>query len=164
MKLYEIASEIERFWAAVEEGEIPPEAIADTWDGLEYDFDSKVDNLACVYKNHEAEAKAIQEEEKKLAARRKALENQAQRVREYLLEQLQRVGKQKVETGRNVVSLRATPASVVVSDAQALYEKRPDLFRVKEPEADKAGIREELKAGKELPGCALVQGLGVQIR
>lgn len=164
MKLYEIASDIELFWSAVEEGEIPPEAVADTWDGLEYDFESKVDNLACVYKNHEAEARAIKEEEEKLAARRKTLETRAKQVKEYLLEQMQRVGKKKVETGRNVVSLRATPGSVAVADTQALYQLRPDLFRVKEPEADKTRIREELKAGKELPGCELVQGMGVQIR
>lgn len=164
MKLYEIASDMERFWAAVEEGEIPPEAVSDTWDGLEYDFDAKVDNLACLYKNHEAEAKAIKEEEEKLAARRRTLEGHAKRVKEYLLEQLQRVGKKKVETSRNVVSLRMAPASVVVTDIQALYASRPDLFREREPEADKAGIREELKAGKALPGCELVQGMGVQIR
>ena len=70
MTLYEISREYSDFVIAVENGEIPEEAINDTFEMLTGELDEKIDNTACVIKNLNAEAAAIKGEIDALAARR----------------------------------------------------------------------------------------------
>ena len=50
MKLYEIANDYLALLQAIDEGEIPEEAIADTLEAIEGEIEFKADNLACVLK------------------------------------------------------------------------------------------------------------------
>ena len=50
MNLYEISADYQRFQEQVESGEIPEEAIADTLEAIEGNFDDKVDSIACIIK------------------------------------------------------------------------------------------------------------------
>ena len=55
MKLYEISDEYNQFLQAVEDEEVPIEAVADTLEGIKGEFNEKADNIACMIKNQEAE-------------------------------------------------------------------------------------------------------------
>ena len=65
MNLYEISVDYRRFQEQVESGEIPEEAIADTLEAIEGNFDDKVDSIACIIKSLLAEAKEINEKRSK---------------------------------------------------------------------------------------------------
>ena len=66
MKLYEIANDYLALLQAIDEGEIPEEAIADTLEAIEGEIEFKADNLACVLKTLNAEVSAIKAEERHL--------------------------------------------------------------------------------------------------
>lgn len=164
MKLYEIAKEYEEFTRLVESGEIPPEAIADTLESIEGEFDSKADNTACIIKNLEAEAAAIKAEESALKERRQSKEATADRLKNYLSEQMQAMGKSKLETARNMIGFRAS-TSVYIANEEEFKAKHPDLCVtetvVKIPKSE---IGKALKDGAEIDGVELRKNQNLYVR
>ena len=161
MNLYEINAEIlEVMNMADEDGEISPE-MEDALRQLSEDFITKADNVAAYIKNLEAEAKAIKDEELKLYGRRKAKENHASRLKEYLAEAMQISGNSKIETPR-VKLLTRISQSVNVTD----LAKLPQIYhRVKiTDEADKVALAAVLKSGKTVDGAELVDKVSVTIK
>lgn len=162
MKLYEIRNEIEAaIDAAVdpETGEIVASDVFEALDALQLAFDEKAENTACFIKNLDAEAKAIREEEKALAARRRVLENKAERCKAYLQFCL---NGEKFSTPRCAVSFRRSKSVAV--DENRLFEIPEDYLRYKDPEVDKKAVREALVAGQDVPGCSLVESVSMIIK
>ena len=153
MKLYEIDEAILEC-VDKETGEIiDPEKL----DALQMEREAKIEGVALWKKDLDAEAKAIREEEVKLADRRRVLENRANGLKGYLQHAL---GGQKFSTPRVAISYRKGE-SVSIYDA----EKLPLCYmRQKDPEPDKKFIKEALKAGKEVPGAELVESTSIQIK
>ena len=74
MSLYEISQKYSMFLDLVEKSEIdgdgvPPEALKDTLDSIDSEFEEKADAMACVIKNLNAEIAAIAKERKELRTR-----------------------------------------------------------------------------------------------
>lgn len=92
----------------------------DELEAIHMEFDEKIENICLWVKNLRAEASAIKLEEKNLADRRKAKENKADRLEEYVAANLD--GK-KFETPRVKVSFRKSE-SVEIIDENAV----PDNF------------------------------------
>lgn len=162
MTLYEIDRAIEdTLLLAIdpETGEVKDEALLDQFEQLQMDREHKVENIGLFIKNLEADAKAIKEESKNLAARAKAAENKAEHLRNYLEFCL---GGEKFQTPRLSVSFRH--AKKVEVDPERLYDIPDDFLRYKEPEPDKKLIGEALKAGEIIPGCTLVESTSMIIK
>ena len=151
MSLYTLALDYERFIAAIEDGEIPEEAILDTLEAMEGEIDDKIDNVACAVKNMLAEAAAIKEEENRLAERRKAKERRAKSITEYLSNMMLLLGKKKYESARNKISFR-TSKPVRLTDEAAFIE----WARENAPEAVTVTYKPSLTAIKELVATANV--------
>lgn len=109
---------------------------------LSIERDTKIENMACWIVNLTAEAKAIREQEVILADRRKALENKAKKLKEYLDNIL---GGEKFKTAKVAVSYRKT-SSVEVDEGFVDWaiNNAPDLLSFKDPEPSKAAIKEYL--------------------
>lgn len=166
MKLYELTAELSEFLERVDEGDIPEEAIADTLESITMDIEEKADNIACVLKSLDAEITAIEEEAKKLNERAKAKAKAYDRVKEYLAENLQRVGMDKLETARNKITFRKSE-SVEVDETAFLEwaEKgRDDLLTYSAPKANKTAIKKALKDGEAIPGAQIVVKQNLQIK
>lgn len=158
MNLYEINLEIEKTIqnaVDMETGEITGDLSG--LDSLQMAKDEKVDNIACYIKNLKAEAEAIRAEEKKLADRRRACENHAERLKRYLADNLQG---EKFKSPRASVSWRKSE-SVIVEDIWKLPE---DYLRYKDPEPDKTLIREAFKKGYDVEGAELVTNLSMIVK
>lgn len=168
MKLYEISETRLRFLEAIESGEIPEEAIADTLAGIDGEFDEKADDIACFIKSLLSEAQAISAEAETLADRAKAKKNKADKLTEYLYQQFKLSGKTKLETVRNVLAIRKNPPSVQITkdDDFVVWAKinNPDLLTIKDPVPNKKEIKIALQGGAELPGVELVQGEKLAIK
>lgn len=136
-----------------ETGEIDQEAMA----ALEMERDAKVESLGLWVKEMDAEAKAIREEEKKLAERRQALEKRAESVKGYLQAYL---NGEKFKTPRIAFQWR-TVKKVNIIDASILS---PDLLRMRDPEPDKEAIKQALKDGLIVPGAELVESTSMIIK
>lgn len=121
---------------------------------LEMERDEWLEGLALGIKNWTAEAKAIREEEKALADRRKALENKIARREQFL--QFSLAG-EKFKTAKVTVSYRKSTA-VETDDEFILWAKENNEFlRWKEPEVDKVALKDAIKQGKEVPFARIVE-------
>ncbi len=152
MKLFEINAALEELLNQQdpETGELTCDL--DQLDALMMERDEKLEGLALYCKNADAEAKAIREEEKALAERRRSLENKAERAKGFLAEQL---AGEKFSTPKVAVSYRKSE-QVEVSTAFFTDESNERFLRYKDPEADKTAIKNALKAGETVPGAELV--------
>lgn len=167
MKLYELAADYEAFIAAVEAGEIPEEAIADTLESIESSIEDKADNIACILKNIDAERAAIKAEEDKLAERRKTKEKDYEKLKKYLSDMLLKCGKTKIETPRNKITFRASEA-VVVEDESAFVEwaarGHDEFLTYKAPTINRTEIKKALKNGTEISGAYIESNQNIQIK
>ena len=152
MKLFEINAALEELLNQQdpETGELTCDL--DQLDALMMERDEKLEGLALYCKNADAEAKAIREEEKTLAERRRSLENKAERAKGFLAEQL---AGEKFSTPKVAVSYRKSE-QVEVSMAFFTEESNERFLRFKDPEADKTAIKNALKAGETVPGAELI--------
>lgn len=133
-------------------------------DALNMEREAKIEGVALWVKSLDAEAAAIREEEKALADRRRAKENRAARLREYLATAL---GGQPFETARVRMAFRSSMA-LQVTDNEALLRwlenNQEDCIRYKEPEIQKAAVTQLLKSGVEIPGAVLEARSNLQLR
>ena len=86
---------------------------------LQMEREAKIENMALWYKDLTAEAKAIREEEKALAERRKSAENKAERLKAYLDEAL---AGESYKTSRVAVSYRKSTAVEVSNEVEVVEE------------------------------------------
>lgn len=126
-------------------------------DALQMERDEKLTNIGKWILDLKADAKAIREREISLAERRKAKENKAEQLMDYMNMIL--AGK-KFECADFKASYRKSQA-VEVTDAEKI--PAPYLI-IQEPKVDKAGIKKALKAGEEVPGAKLVERNNLSIR
>lgn len=167
MKLYEIANAYIDLCQAIENGEIPDEAIADTLEAVGGELEEKADNICCVLKSIDAEVKAIKEEEQKLAERRKSKEKSYDRLKQYLSDTLISANRKKIETARNVISFRKSEQLNINEDAFLKWAiaNRPDLVTISQvARLEKAMIKNELRSGSTIPGAYIVEKQNIQIK
>lgn len=166
MKLYELTNDYLDFIEAVENGEIPEEAIADTLESIKACIEDKADSIACLLKNLDADIVAIKAEEARLAERRKTKEKTHERIKQYLSETLQFAGIDKIETARNKITFRKSESVEIDSDVFIAWaqKNRDDLLKYSAPTADKTAIKRVLKDGIEIVGAELRINNNIQIK
>lgn len=107
-----------------------------------------MEGIALAVKNYAAEAKAIKEEEEKLAKRRRSCENAAQRCKDYLSHALDG---EKLKTARVSVSYRNSE-SVTIDDLGSLTE---EYIRFQSHRRTRQRLKRRLKPGKRSQGHIL---------
>ena len=137
MTLYDIGQRLQTVLAAIESGEIPEEAAADTLEGVQMEFSQKVENLACYIKERRAYAAAVKYEEDALAARRRALEAHADRLSVYLSRTMLARGMEKHESPRCAIRHSKSEGGVVdcpvdeLPDGLVTIKRTPSLTAIK---------------------------------
>ena len=159
MKLYELNQQYKQLQEMADD--LDPMTLKDTLESIKESIEDKAENTAKLIRSWEAEANAIKEEEKRLANRRKALENNAKSSKEYLFEQLRIAGIEKVKRPTITVSISNNPHSVEILDSTLIPS---DYIIQKDPDIDKKGLIQALKDGADIPGVALCQRQGLRIR
>ena len=126
-------------------------------DALQMEREAKLEGVALWVKDMKAEAAAVKEEADKLNARKKALDNRIESVKEWLLQAL---NGEKLKTARcNVYQthsqrLKVVNETALVSFIQTLND--PGQFlRFPEPELKKDEIKKALKNDVVIPGAEL---------
>ena len=166
MKLYELTHDYLALIEAIDNDEIPEEAIADTLESITACIEDKADSIACLLKNLDAECKAIKAEEERLAERRKAKEKAHERIKQYLSDTLQRAGIDKVETARNRITFRKSEVVEVAEDVFTSWARmhRDDLLTYSAPKPNKTEIKKALKDGIAIEGAELRINQNIQIK
>lgn len=144
--------------------DIDEQTMLDTLEGEAGELETKAISVAAVARNMEATAASIKEAEGQMAARRKALEARAGRLRAYLMENMRHAGIRRVECPQFALAIRDNPPAVDVFDAEQIpseYMRQPEP---PPPAPDKTAIKEALKLGRDVPGARLVQGQRLDIK
>ena len=144
------------------EMELPAEAITDTLEGLGGEMEEKAINVAKFMRNIEATANAIKEAETAMAKRRKALENRASWMKDYLKGSMEHTGITKIECPYFKLSIQKNPAAVNIINEDTI----PDKFKeqVITWKVDKTAIKKAIQSGKTIPGAKLLNGTRLAIR
>ena len=132
---------------------------------LQMEREHKIENVACWVKNLVAEGAALRAEEVNLAERRKKIERKVERLKAYLEDAL---AGEKFESTRCTVNFRKT-SRVEISDIHAAAEWADDnglrdIVTYSAPTISKTEISKLLKEGREIPGCALVDGVSMSVK
>ena len=157
MNLYELSQN----YLAVQDMDLEPETLKDTLDSIAETFEDKAENIAKLIRNLEADKKAFDEEEKRFKDKKQTADNRIKSLKLYLEDNMRLTGKTKFKTGVFSFAIQNNPPSVEVFD-EALIPKQ---FLIAQPvKIDRAGIKELLKAGEEVPGAELKHSSGLRIR
>ena len=159
--LYEIDSAITAL-VDMETGEILD---YEAFCNLKMERDQKLENMALWYKDLCAEAAAIRAEEVNLAARRKACENKAERLKAYLSELL---AGDKFKTPRVACSFRASKA-LQIQDEESfiktmIEQQHFEYLSYKQPTVNRTEITNAIKAGLVVEGAELVEKNNISIK
>lgn len=129
-------------------------------DAAEAAFADKIDACLSVRSGLDADAKALREEEKRLAARRKSLEAAGERLREYVAACMRVAGQKKIKTSRYTATLAIGKPRVVI---EAGADVPDEYVRIKR-EPDKASIATALERGDELAFARLEVSESLRVR
>ena len=177
VRLYELsaARDILDEFLAETEGEVTPE-LQQLLDELDGKVEEKVERVALYVREQLATATAIDEEIKRLSARKRAREKAADGLKAYLKSQMERLEKKKVEGLLCTVALQNNPASVRGDvDAAALWnESGADMVCVwrrfvrvipERYELDRRAVLDAHKIGEAIPpGLSIEQSTSLRIR
>jgi hypothetical protein len=143
--------------------EVDQQTLIDTMEGLDGTLDDKLLNVGKFVLSLENQAEGIKEAEKRMEARRKALENKAGWLRDYMKLAMERTGKVKLNAPDIALSLARLPPKVVIEDES----KIPDSYwTVKiERALSKSAIKVSFDNGMEVPGAKVeISGYRVSIK
>lgn len=140
----------------------------DTLEGIEGEFEQKAEALALYIKNLNAKAEAIKSEKQKLEQRQKSAENKAERLKKYLLDNLQKMNRKKVETAKVAITTRNNAESAYISDETQLIEwalqNNNSLLNYQKPKLSKTAVKNAIKNGQDIPYAQLVRTQSVIIK
>lgn len=155
LSLYHMTDEYRRALADLTDSDLPPEAVADTLEGLQGELSMKAANVAAFALNLEAEAEAAKQAEDRIKRHRQTLESRAKQMRDYLLSNMTRAGITEIAALDKSFRVRvmAGRESCVIESEEALPSDYVRVKTVSEP--DKTLITKAIKEGFDVPGARL---------
>lgn len=162
--LYELATEFRETADRLADMELDEQTLHDTLESIAFPVEQKAVQVAAFVRNLEATAEQIKAAEKAMAERRKAIENRAANVRQYLMDNMRACGFTKIEHPNFVIAVKQNPESVVIEDERQIpmdYMRQPET---PPPVPDKALIKQAIKDGFEVPGAKLTRTLRIDIK
>ena len=112
-------------------------------------------------RSFQVDVDALKLEEKRLADRRRAIEKRIESIKDYLKNQMEVAGIEKVKRPTLTVSIANNPPSVEIEDESLI----PFDYMVPQPaRIDKKALLTALKEGQDISGASIKQTRGVRIR
>ena len=150
--LYKLTEE----YRELENMDLDAETLADTLESLEGEFDAKADAICHVLANLQAMEISSAKEVARLLVRSKGFGDRQDKLKDYLRESMEKLGKKKIESAKFTISCVAGRDKVNVLDAVQIDDRYFDVI----PESvklDKRKILADLKEGYELEGVELIK-------
>ena len=157
-RLYELA---EDYNMLLNEAESLPSDSGDVFNealnAIQGEIEDKAEGICCVLSEMKHDASKFKAEETRLASRRKAIENNISRLKDYLRDNMVKAGFAKIEVGFYRVSVGKPSKRVEVTDESAL----PERYVIVTTRPAKSELAKDLKAGAIIAGAELVDGLPI---
>lgn len=162
--IYELTESIKLLWDLMDQGELDDDALIDAMENSQEDLRDKLENYCKFIRQMESDIEGISFEIKRLQDRKKVLQNTIERSKKVMQMAMETAGERKVKGSIFTISIQANPESVVV-DEQYIENIPERYLKFKEPEIDRAKMKEDLKGGAHLEGlCHLEQTESLRIR
>jgi len=164
--LYTIAQEYRQQSAQLAELDLDEQTLADTLESIQWPIEAKAQAVAAVIGNMDAAANMVKEFAKRKADEAKAMQARADRLRQYLLDNMLACGISEIKAtdGSMTLRTRQNPASLVIDDAGAIPGNLYIYPDAPAPYPDKAAIKAAIKAGEDVPGVHLEHGMRLEIK
>lgn len=145
--LYDITGRMFELLSIADDEDIEPEVFKDTLEGLEGEYDDKIEAYCKAIKNMESDAKAFDDESKRLKAKKEKLEHNIDRMKKTVFESLKLMDKRSAggKVLKASIQINGGRLPLVVEE-----EKVPFEFQKVKTEPNNDAIRDALDAGVEL--------------
>lgn len=167
-RLYELTTDLLALQEMLESPLDDEQVLLDTLEGVQGEYELKLEAYCKVIKNLEADMDALKAEAKRLTDKRKVLENNVDRLKKAMFDSMKATGNNKVKGQLFTVAIQKNGGVVPINydkDNKNITDNLPDQLVniVETPNLD--AIRELLEAGKVVEGFTLGQrGESLRIR
>lgn len=164
MKLYEISEKYNQLLQMVEDEEIPQNDIDGALEAINLEFTEKADNIACIVKKLDFESNALKKEAETLNKRAISKQRNSEKLVDYLKNQMILTGKTIIETSRNKLQIRKSPASIEVDwDFVEWAQREADELLHYKVTPNKEKIKQNMRLGKTYPHVRAIQKENLRI-
>ena len=147
--LYNITNNFVELMEKANQGELTEEEYNRLGEELAIQLQQKSSNIIAYSKNIELLINGMKEEEKRIADNRKSLENKLNKFKEYVKENMDKLGITKIETELGTLSISSNPASVeIINEDEISAEFKQEIITTK---IDKTAIKKHFKETGEIP-------------
>lgn len=153
--LYEIKNNLLELSSIDADSEDMKEAIKNTLEAVEGEFNEKAVSVVHYIKNLDSDAEAIDTEIKRLSARKKAISAKQEAIKDYLRFNMDATGIKKIECPLFTISSVAGREIVSIDEEALIPDEFIEIKSVIQPR--KADILKALKAGNEVPGASITR-------
>jgi hypothetical protein len=162
--LYELTDDYLNLLDMAQDPDCDLEVFKDTLEGLDYEIEDKADGYAKVIRELTARAEGLKAEIERLTNRKKAIETNIDNMKRSLENAMIITGKTKFKTDLFSFGIQKNTPTVIIDEQY--IENIPEEYLIEQdPKIDKAKIKEDIKAGKNLDGIAhLEQSESIRIR
>ncbi len=161
-RLYDLTENYKNIAALLDDETMDMEIISTALATINGSIAEKCASISGLIKDFDADAAAIKAEEKRLADRRRAIENRRDWLKGYIQENMERMELDKIKTPLFTFSLQKNPPAVVIDNMGEL--PKGYIVETISQVADKKAIAQAIKAGEEVPGARLTTSKSLRIR
>lgn len=164
MTLYEInqalAERLTQLGELLENGETPSQAKIDELLDLKGDLKNKLINYGKFIKNTQSDIDGLDSEIKRLTAKKRALQNRTDILKENMLMAMRTVGIERINDPIMPIRIQSnSKASVMVANAETL----PKEFQIIKIEANKTALEQAIQNGASFDGVSIKKGEHIRI-
>lgn len=166
MNLYELTGERLALQSKLEALNFDEETIVDTLEGNSTELAKKVEDYVYVIRNRSSFVDAMQSEIDRMTERKNAEVKRIASIEEWLLKNMIACDFKKVECPAFTITVQNNPQKVEVLDEKQIPANYWRTLEPKPPVAapDKKLILQDLKAGKDVPGCSMAQSARLVVK
>ena len=158
MNLYDLVGNYKKVY----EMDLDDETWQDTLESIDSAIEQKADGVMYVIRNLEVDVIGLKDEEKRLKSKREVAERKIKRLKQYLQENMEAVGKTKFKTQLFAYNIQNNPASLKLTDEKLIPQKYYTVETSRK--YDNKAIKDDLKAGKVINGAELKTSQSLRIR
>ena len=155
LTLYNITNKFVDLMDRVENGELTEEEYNKLGEELALELQNKSSNIIGYVRNSELLIEAMKAEEKRISDLRKMAENKTERFKQYVKENMEKLGLEKIQTELGILSIARNPISVEIENEEAIPEEFKNI--VQTVKIDKTAIKKHFKeTGEVIAGVQIV--------
>ena len=155
LTLYNITNKFAELMDKAENGELTEEEYNKLGEELALELQNKSSNIIGYVRNSELLIEAMKAEEKRISDMRKAGEIKIEKFKQYVKDNMERLGLDKIPTELGTLSIAKNPMSVEIEDETAVPEKFKTI--VQTVKVDKTAIKNHFKeTGEVVAGVQIV--------